>query len=568
MLKLTTLRAAAVLLTIAPIAARAADPGNYDLLIRNGKVIDGTGNAWFYADVAVTGQRVAAIGDLSKSTAKQTIDAKGLVIAPGFIDVHTHADTDLYNQPTADNFVRDGVTTIITGNCGGSVKDVGEYFTRLRSKGVAVNVGTLIGHNTVLRTVKGDKAGDLTDQQMADAKKIVADAMEDGAVGFSTGLIYRPGTYSKTQEIVDLAKVSGGYGGIYATHMRSEGMGIVDAIDEALTVGREANCRVEISHFKLSSDAAKKVGGSDVTIAKVMAARAAGQEVWVDQYPYTASSTTISTLLPDDFLAEGEEAARKKLDDPQVEYAIVEQMRQTFEVERGRKHMGYVVIAGSRKFPQYEGKNLLQIAQMEKLTKDGKQPELLGGAGDQPAMPEVSVADQCRAAVKIWKAGGASCVFHSMNEPDVANIMRNPLVSIASDSGVRAFGVGAPHPRGYGTNTRVLGEYVRNQRVLTLEDAVRKMTSQPALAFRLKDRGTLRAGAFADVTIFDPATVIDNATFEKPHAYPDGIEHVLVNGQPVFTKGQMTKALPGHPLIGPGYRARSDAQAAAATITP
>jgi N-acyl-D-amino-acid deacylase len=536
--------------------ARAAD---YDFLIRHGRVIDGAGNAWFYGDVGITAGRIAAVGDLSADKAKDEIDATGLVVAPGFVDVHTHADEDLYRIPTADNFIRDGVTTIITGNCGGSPPRIGEYLGRLKSKGAAVNVGVLYGHNTVLRAVKGDVAGDLTPEQMAKAKSLIAKAMEEGAVGFSTGLIYRPGTYSKTEEIIDLAKVAAGYGGIYASHMRSEGMGVMDAIDEALRVGREAGCRVEISHFKISSDAAKKLGGSDATIAKVMAARAAGEEVWLDQYPYTASSTTISTLLPDEFLAVGDDEARRKLDDPKVVDQVVETMRHTYEDQRGRKHMGYVVIASTRKYPQYEGRNLMEIAQLMKVARDGNK-ELLGDKA--AALPDVSVADQCRAAVILWKDGGASCVFHSMAEPDVENIMRLPLVSIASDSGVRTFNSGMPHPRGYGTNTRVLGKYVRELKNITLEDAVRKMTSQPATAFRLKDRGLLRTGYFADITIFDPGTVTDKATFEKPHQYPKGITAVLVNGVPVFRNKEVTKALPGTPLYGPGLKPASATQAA------
>ncbi|HZZ43342.1 MAG TPA: D-aminoacylase [Tepidisphaeraceae bacterium] len=534
-------------------AARGAE---YDLIVRHGKIIDGTGNAWFYGDVGVNVGKIAAIGDLKDSTSKEVIDATGMIVAPGFIDVHTHADTDLYTQPTADNFIRDGVTSIITGNCGYGPLHVGEYFDHLRKHGTAVNVGCLIGHNTVLRAVKGDRAGDLTDEQMAKAKGLIQAAMEEGAVGFSTGLIYRPGTYSKTEEIIELAKVSAERGGIYTSHMRSESMEIMAAIDEALRVGREAGCRVEISHFKLSADAAKKIGGSDTTLGKVMAARAAGEEVWLDQYPYTASSTSISTMLPDDFLAVGEKEAIKKIAaDPKIEDVIVEQMRQQYEVQRGRKHLGYVVIASCEKHPEYNGRNLIEVAQMMKLAKAGKQPELLGDGAEK--LPEVNVADQCRAAVEIWRDGGASCVFHSMLEPDVANIMRNPLVSIASDSGVRQFGVGVPHPRGYGTNTRVLGVYVREQHVITLEEAIRKMTSQPALAFRLKDRGSIRVGNWADMTVFDAATVKDMATFEKPHQYPVGIEEVLVNGRVEFAKGEMTKVLAGVPLLGPGYKNQS-----------
>jgi N-acyl-D-amino-acid deacylase len=308
----------------AAAAAASARPA-YTLVLRNGRVIDGAGNAWFYGDVALKGDRIAFVGTLKPGSynADREVDVRGLVIAPGFIDVHSHADDDLYKMPQAENFIRDGVTTLVCGNCGGSMKDVGEYFGRLQQKGVGIDVATLIGHNTVLRAVKGDVRGDLTPEQMDKARAIVDQAMRDGAVGFSTGLIYIPGQWSKTEEIVELQKVAAKYGGIYATHMRSESTEIVAAIDEALRVGREANCRVEISHFKLASDVSKRMGGkadaalgSDITLGKVQAARAAGQEVWLDQYPYTASSTTISTLLPDWVLEKGRDEAKRTLTDP------------------------------------------------------------------------------------------------------------------------------------------------------------------------------------------------------------------------------------------------------------
>jgi N-acyl-D-amino-acid deacylase len=540
----------------------------YTLILRNGRVVDGAGNAWFYGDVALKGDTIAFVGALKPDSydAQQELDVRGLVIAPGFIDVHSHADDDLYKLPQAENFIRDGVTTLVNGNCGGSMKDVGEYFARLQKQGVGIDVATLIGHNTVLRAVKGDVRGDLTPEQMDKARGLVDQAMRDGAVGFSTGLIYIPGQWSKTEEIIELQKVAAKYGGIYATHMRSESTAIVAAIDEALRIGREANCRVEISHFKLASDVSKRMAhgetslGSDVTLAKVAAARAAGQEVWLDQYPYTASSTTINTLLPDWVLEKGRDEAKRTLTEPESLQRVLEEMRTQNEVQRGRKSMRYVVIGGCKAYPEYNGKDLQTVAMLMKQKKAasaGKETELLGPASDtaatQPsAATDVTMEDQYRAVIDIVLSGGASCVFHSMAEEDVENIMRNPLVSIASDSGVRAFGVAQPHPRGYGTNARVLGHYSRERRTITLEDAVRKMTSMPATAFRFTDRGLLREGYVADITVFDPATVSDKATFEQPHQYSVGIAHVLVNGEFVLRDSKMTGALPGKPVYGPG----------------
>ena len=541
-------RLIALSLTLCAAAAGQTTRPAHDILIRNGQVLDGAGNPWFYADVAIDGGKISAIGDLRDAAGKVVIDAAGKVVAPGFIDVHTHADDDLYKLPQAENFIRDGVTTIVTGNCGGSVRDVAAYFDNLIKRGVACNVATLYGHNTVLQATKGDRAGDLTDAQMEQARALVDRAMRDGAIGLSTGLIYTPGKYSSTEEIIELAKVSAKHGGIYASHMRSEGAGIMAAIDEALRIGREAGCRVQISHFKLPTDYAARVGGTDATLARVVAAREAGQEVWLDQYPYTASSTTISTLLPDWVLENGSDEAKKLLATEDGLKRVLADMKEQYEVRRGRGSMAYVVIASAKEFPQYVGKNLRQIAIMRKL---GDSTELLRDAKVEDESI-VTMEDQYRAAIDIWSNGGASCVFHSMDEDAVANIMRHPLVGIASDSGVREFNAGQPHPRGYGTNARVLGRYVREKKLITLEDAVRKMTSMPATAFRLHDRGRLAEGMVADVVVFDPQTVTDKSTFEQPHAYSEGFDAVIVNGKVVFRDGKMTGDLPGKPIYGPG----------------
>ncbi|MEA2734672.1 MAG: N-acyl-D-amino-acid deacylase, partial [Humisphaera sp.] len=512
------------------------------------------------------GGKIAAIGKVEAKPGAETIDARGLIVAPGFIDVHTHADSDAIGS-RCENFIRDGVTTLVIGNCGGSPRDIGTYFDRVREKGSGCNVAALIGHNTVLSATKGDAAGDLTPEQMTKAKEIVAKAMRDGAVGFSTGLIYKPGTYSNTEEIIELAKVSGEFGGIYATHMRDEGTNILGAIDEALRIGREAKCRVEISHFKLPRDVAQTIGGADATLGKVMAARAAGQEVWIDQYPYTASSTSLSTMLPDWVFDKGNDEARGRLADPEQVKKIIADMRQNHEIRRKRTSLAYAVIASSRAEPTLAGRNMLEVAQLFKLREQNKakggadgKVELL--SNDPAKLPAVTMEDQYRAVIDIARRGGASCVFHTMDEEEVEDILKHPLVSVASDSGVRAFGTGMPHPRGYGTNARVLGRYVRERKLITLEDAVRKMTSLPASAFHFADRGLIRAGYVADLTIFDPETVSDKATFEQPHAYAQGVRHVIVNGRLVLEGGEMTGLLPGGPVYGPGMSDPAPAPAA------
>jgi N-acyl-D-amino-acid deacylase len=538
-------------LVIALLSCSATAEEQYDLLIRDGQIIDGSGNPWFYGDIGIREGRIARIGMLEGAQAERTIDAAGLVVAPGFIDVHTHADADLHRFPLAENFIRNGVTTIVTGNCGGSVTDVGRFFERLGNDGVSLNVATLIGHNSVLRRVKGSRAGDLTAEQMEEAKQMVRQAMLDGAVGMSTGLIYTPGTYSSTEEIIELQRVAGELGGIYATHMRSETTAILEAIDEALRIGRESGSRVQISHFKLPMDMAERLGGADATLGKVVEARKAGQEVWIDQYPYTASSTTIAVLLPRWVREDGDEVGREMLKEPEHLERALRDMRQAHEVNRPREDMSYAVIASSRAYPELSGKNLKQAAQILKVREKGGEFELMGD--DPPALPEVTMEEQYRTIIDIYQKGGASMVYHTMDEREVADIMRHPLVAICSDSGIRQFGVGQPHPRGYGTNARVLGRYVREMRVITLEDAIRKMTSLPALAFRFEDRGLLREGFAADITIFDPETVIDKATFEEPHQYPEGIVHVIVNGELVIEDGEVTEALPGAAVLGPGY---------------
>jgi N-acyl-D-amino-acid deacylase len=324
--------------------------------------------------------------------------------------------------------------------------------------------------------------------------------------------------------------------------MRNEGTQIFSAIDEALRVCREAKIRTEISHFKLPEDAAAKLGGAQATIGRVMEARKSGLDTWLDQYPYTASSTTISTLIPEQFLEEGVDKARQRVKEPAEFEKVVEAMVKS-AAKRQRKSMSYVAIASNSLDKKYDGKNLEQIAIMRKSNG-----ELLGDAN--AAKVKVSIEDQCRAALEIFKAGNAQCVYHTMNDREVENIMRSEIVAVASDSGVRQLGVGVPHPRGYGTNVRVLGRYAREKGLFSMEEAVRKMTSMPAATFRFSDRGLIKEGYVADIVIFDPATVADQATFEKPHQYPVGMTDVIVNGVVVLRDGEMTGKLPGRPVMG------------------
>jgi len=511
-----------------PVAAQAA----YDVLIRGGRIVDGTGNPWYEADVAVKEGRIVAIGRFEPESATLLIDAKGLIVTPGFIDVHTHAEAGIERSPTADNFLFDGVTSIITGNCGGSEADLGSFFVRLKEKGISLNLGSLIGHNTLRQKVMGGERRDPTEEEQQKMEAQVEEAMRKGAFGLSTGLIYFPGTYAKTAEVVGLARVAARFGGLYASHIRSEGEGVFEAIQEAIEVGRQAKIPVEISHFKVANR--RLWGSSDKTISLVEHARALGTDVTVDQYPYTASATSLSVLLPSWALAGGAVELKARLSDETTHKKIAREMKDTVSKRNGRKHLDYAFVANCPWDVSLEGKNLSEITRLK-----GRKAKLEG---------------EIETVLEMMARGGASMVYHSMNEVDVERIMRYPLAMVASDAGVIEFGRGVPHPRGYGTNARVLGRYVRERRVLRLEEAIRKMTSLPAQRFGLSDRGVLRPGMWADLVVFDGEKVEDAGTFERPHAHARGIRYVLVNGSVVVKDDEHTGSRPGQILLGPGAR--------------
>lgn len=500
-----------------------------DILIQHGKIIDGTGNSWFYGDIAVKEGKIIAVGNLTGWQATKLIDAKALIVAPGFIDVHTHIEDDEVKDPLATNFVMDGVTTVVTGNCGSSHVDVQQYFSFIDSLHISVNVATLIGHNDVRKAAMGMANREPTYDELNKMKTIVEKAMQDGAVGLSTGLIYTPGTYAKTNEITELAKVAAGYNGVYVTHMRNESDSVDYAIDEALLIAKAANISLEISHFKVGGQ--QNWGRSKQTLAMVKKARAEGLDVTIDQYPYTASSTSLNTLLPDWILADGDSATKQRLQQPAVIKQAKEYMLSKLAA-RKLKHFSFAVVAYCKADTTLNGKSIEAINLLWKRRH--------------------TAADETTTIIDMVKNGGASMVYHGMSEDDVKYIMQYPFNMPASDASIRVYGEGAPHPRGYGTNARVLGKYVRDENIMSLEEAIRRMTSLPAQKFHFKDRGLLREGFAADIVIFDAATVNDLSTFQKPHQYSTGFKYVLVNGKIILENAVHTGLRNGIVLYGEG----------------
>lgn len=510
--------AAGLVVTAAwPLAAQET----FDVLIRGGTMVDGTGAPARAADVGIRQGRIAAVGSLDGAKAGTLIDATGLVVAPGFIDVHTHAD-ELADHPLAEHFARMGVTTLIAGNCGGSPVDVGGAFDRIRATGASVNFASFVGHNSVREAVMGTARRPPTAEELAKMQALVASAMKDGAVGFSTGLQYVPGTYAEKDEIVALARVAASFGGVYASHMRNEGTEIEAAVAEALAIGEEAGIAVQISHLKI--DAPSRWGASAKALAMIDAARARGLRVIADQYLYDAASSTLGIRFPSWALEGGQTAINARLDDPTMWAKIKDEMRRLIR-ERGIENYAFARIAN---YPADPSKNGLTIPDVAL--------ELVGSR---------DLEAQFETMRRMLRAGGASMVYQFMSEDDITLILKHPQVAIASDSGLHRLGQGVPHPRGYGNTARGLGRYVREMKTIPLEEAVRKMTSLPADQFGFQDRGRIAVAQSADLVIFDAASVSDRATYDSPHQYPVGMSYVLVNGVPVVANGSHTQALPG-----------------------
>jgi dihydroorotase/N-acyl-D-amino-acid deacylase len=506
--------------------ARTPDAG-WDVLIRGGTVVDGTGAPGYAADVAVRGDRIVRVSrtPLDPAGAAVVIDATGKVVSPGFVDLHTHLDP-LLRLPGAESHVRQGVTTALGGPDGGGPWPFAPYLDSVQAVGVGMNVGFLAGHNTIRQAVMGLENRDPTPEELERMEAMVAQSMDEGAWGMSTGLKYLPGAFSKLDELVALSRVAGERGGIYTSHLREEGLGLVQGVAEAMEIGRRARIPVVLTHHKVVGQ--PMWGASARTLAMVDSARAAGTDVMIDQYPYTASYTGITVLVPAWALAGGTKDFLARMDDPALADSILAGIEFNIMNDRGGNDLHRVQFALVDWDQSLEGKTLWDLAERE-----GVEPTPANGA---------------RLVVEVIRRGGASAIFHAMDEGDVEAIMRHPMTMIASDGRLTQPGEGHPHPRWYGTFPRVLGVYVREKAVLGLEEAVHKMSGMPAHRMGLTARGEVREGWFADLVVFDPATVKDMATFENPHQYPVGIPWVLVNGKVAVDDGVFTDVRSGRVL--------------------
>jgi len=517
----------AVLLLVAGLS-----PAQYDLLIRKGRVIDGAGNPWRRADVAIRGEAIAAVGLLEGATAARTIDAAGKAVAPGFIDIHTHSRRGILDVPTAENYIRQGVTTLIEGNDGGSPIPLKPFLDQVAARRTSVNFATFAGQGSIRREIIGLVNRPATAAEMEQMRNLLRRAMEEGALGLSTGLFYVPGNYTPTEEVIELAKVAARMGGIYISHMRNEADGVLDSVRETIAIGEKAGLPAQITHHKIVGT--PNHGRSAGALRLVEEARARGVDVTIDQYPYTASSTGLTALVPQWAQEGGQDEMLKRFRDPATRARIHAAMVDNIRLNRGGGSPKNVVIANCAFDPGLNGKSLAQI------TDERGKPPTFENAADT--------------ALDILMRGSCQTVYHAIAEPDVERIMKYPWTMIGSDGEVPVFGRGVLHPRSYGTFARVLGVYVRERGILTLEDAVRKMSSFPAARLGLNGRGLLAPGMKADLVIFDPAAVADRAVFGNPHQYAVGFSHVVVNGGLVIDDGKVTDRRPGRVLLGPAAK--------------
>jgi N-acyl-D-amino-acid deacylase len=550
-----------LLLIVLLLAACQPSGRSYDTLILNGTIVDGTGNPWRTGDVAITGDRIMAIGKLSDATARRTIDATGKIVSPGFIDMLGQSGLSILVDNRAMSKISQGITTEITGE-GSSVapvnqtileemkgymtrhnltvdwKDFDGYFRRLEATGTAINLASFVGATQVREYVIGYGSRAPTKEELSEMQQLVREAMQQGALGLATSLIYAPASYAETEELIELARPASEYGGLYITHLRDEGSKIVEALLEAMDVGRNAHLPVDVWHLKV---AGKKNWGRMFEIVRMIEnERAQGLDITANVYPYPASSTSLSSRVPSWVHDGGSAMFLQRLMDPPTRQNIRREMLDAGPgVDNSFASTGPegILIAGviNPTLKQYEGKRLSEIA-----AAWNKEPIDM--------MLDILVAD----------SGRTGAVFFSMSEQDVQVALAQSWTSFCTDAGQRAvdgpLSEGKPHPRAYGSFPRILGKYVREERLLPIEEAIRKMTSLPANRVGLLDRGILRPGMFADVVVFDPNTVTDKATFENPHQYSEGIEQVFVNGVVVWEDGAHTGALPGRGLRGPGYR--------------
>ncbi|MGH9788671.1 MAG: cyclase family protein [Candidatus Acidiferrales bacterium] len=571
---LACLVALSLLASTAPAAGQSPEP--FDVLITGGRVVDGTGNPWTVEDIGIRGDRIVARGKLAGQPARRTIDATGMIVAPGFIDMLAQSEFTLLVDARAESKIRQGITTEITGEGGSAApqnertradldpfvarfqveidwKDYAGYFARLERQGIAVNFGSYVGATQVRQAALGSERRAPTPAELEQMKKLVAEAMEQGALGLSTSLVYAPANYATTEELVELAKVASARGGIYATHMRGEGRGILAALDETFTIARQAGIGVEIFHLKIAGR--DMWGKMKEVIGRIEAARASGLDIAADQYPYIAGATSLDSCIPPWAHADGRQELLKRLRDPETRKRLRQEISrpgQNWENFYWMSDGARGVMVSSVDNPElkaYEGQRLHEIARAR-------------GQDPIEALFDVLLADQAR----------TGAIYFLMKEEDVIEAMKQPWVSVGTDyPAVRTDGplsTWKPHPRAYGTFPRILRRYVRDLKLMSLEDAIRKMTSLAAQRVGLRDRGLLQPGYYADVVVLDLERIRDLATFEQPQQYSTGVEYVLVNGQVVLDNGQMTDALPGRVLRGPGYKEPAAAAPALAASAP
>ncbi len=542
-------------------AATAASAGEYDVILRNGRIIDGAGNPWYAGDVAIRGDRIAAIGKLEGARARKEIDATGLVISPGFIDMLGQSEWSLLVDNRSLSKLSQGITSEITGE-GQSIAPQSEktiaamkpeldqfkmtvdwttldgYFRRLEKSGTPLNIGTYVGAAQVREVVIGEEDRAPTAAELESMKALVAQAMQDGALGISTALIYPPGHYAKTEELIELAKVAGEYGGIYATHMRSEGASEAEALDEAIRIGREGHLPVEIFHMKVSGK--PRWGYMNTMVEKIQAARESGLDIRADQYPYLAGATALASSLPPWVADGGMKKLLERLQDPAIRARIKKEMATDHKEWENLYYdcgggAGVVVLANDPSLKKYDGKSMAEIA------KDQGKPEM-------DALFDFILADK----------GHTGAMYFMANETDLTTGLRQPWTAIGLDAGESS--LDGPlyephdHPRAFGSMPRFLGHYVRDEKLMPLEQAIRKITSMPAQREHLTGRGLIKPGFYADLTVFDPANITDEATYAEPTKLSRGVEYVFVNGQLEYEHGKLTGVTAGRPLRGPGWK--------------
>ena len=512
----------------------------FDLVIRNGHVVDGTGSPWFAADVGIKGDTIAAVGPRLDATGARVIDAAGLIVSPGFVDVHTHSDggatavpydtieplvrddkQDIIGNPAAENDVRQGVTTVMGGPDGFGTPQVAAWLAKVTTARPAINIGAFVGHGMVRKLVVGMDNRPATPQELGRMRELVASGMREGAFGLSTGLFYVPANYASTDEVVELAKVAAQFGGVHQSHMREESVRVLDSVAETIAIGERGGLPTQVTHHKIIGKA--MWGRSTDTLKLIDEARARGVDATLDVYPYTASNTTIqSGLLPQWAQDGGRDAMLARFKDETSRQRILNDISSAIRNERGGGDPANIVLASCGFDASLAGKSLADVL------RERKRPVAIDAAADL--------------VMEIVQRGSCVGIYHAISEEDITRIMKHPATMIASDAspGMPIFGKDAPHPRAYGTFARVLGVYVRERHVLTLEEAVRKMSAFPAQRMGIEDRGLIRPGLKADIAVFDAATVIDKATFEKPHQYAEGMKAVVVNGRVTLENGQLT----------------------------